>query len=71
MVLAADPPDAISPSTMASDKADGAVLVDQGHRALVQVVGGQEGFVGRGQDVDNGVADGRDIKTRGHRQVPG
>src|SRR5436190_6718670 len=44
----------------------GAVLVDQLHAALEQLFGGQEGVVGRGDDVDDGVADGGDVVEGGH-----
>ena len=36
-------------------------LVDQHHGALVEAVGGQEGVVGRGYYVDDGVADRGDV----------
>jgi hypothetical protein len=39
----------------------GARLVDQGHGALGQAVGDEEGFVGRRDHVDDGVSDGGDV----------
>ena len=45
-------------------EADRAVLIDQGHGALVQVVALQEGFVSGGQDIDDGVANGGDIVSK-------
>jgi hypothetical protein len=37
--------------------------VDQPHRALVEPLGGEEGVVGGGDDVDDGVADAEDVEA--------
>ncbi len=41
-------------------------LVDEAHRALVQTLRVEEGVVGPGQDIDDGVADRGDVVSGGH-----
>ena len=43
----------------------GAVLFDQGHAGLGDIVLGQKGVLDRGQDVDNSVADANHVETGG------
>ena len=45
-------------------------LVDQGHRTLGQALAFQEGVIGLGQNIDNGVADADNVETGiGHESL--
>ncbi len=65
MVLAAEPPEASMPRPHLAVERLGARFVDQGHRALGELFLLDEGFVGLGKDVDDGIADADDIECGG------
>ncbi len=62
MVLPAEPPDISMPGPITRVERVGARRVDQRHRPLGEAMRREEGVVGVGEHVDDGIADADDIE---------